>query len=268
MNRSTPSREGKGGGRQHQPTGPKERAQSARGQQVAREWIRTIAVAVALWFVIQAMIAKSFYISSGSMEGTLLPGDAVFVNRALYGARVPLTALQLPAIRDPRAGDIVVFRSPVSRPFAAKLGIEPDVDVVKRIIGVPGDTLEMRRDSVFRNGRHLPEPYARGGDPQPPFPPSVLEDILRWQRPHPIGVASDYVPSPHDWGPLVVPADGYFVMGDNRGQSVDSRYWGFLPRENIRGAMLIIYFSYNPASWRPLPFLTAIRWWRLLLRPQ
>jgi signal peptidase I len=236
-------------------------------KRVLVEWVKSIAIALLIWFVIQSMLVKSFRINSGSMENTLLPGEMLFVNRAVFGSRVPLVGFRFPAFREPRHDDLVVFYSPVPVAFAAELGIEPKVDVVKRLIGVPGDTLAMRGDSLFRNGRYLPEPYARHTDPQSALPSHVLGTVLQWQRPHLIGADSAYVPGLRDWGPLVLPAGSYFVMGDNRDESVDSRYWGFLPRENIKGPVLFIYFSYDPSSWHPLPFLTAIRWGRLLHRP-
>jgi signal peptidase I len=231
------------------------------------EWAKTIAIALVIWFVLQSMLVKSFRINSGSMENTLLPGEMLFVNRAIFGAQVPLIGLRLPAFREPRHDDLVVFRSPVPQAFAAQLGIEANVDVVKRLIGVPGDTLEMRSDSLFRNGRYLAEPYARHTAPGSALPGDVLGRVLRWQRPHLIGADSAYVPGLSDWGPLLLPATSYFVMGDNRDESVDSRFWGFLPRDRIKGPVLFIYFSYDPASWHPLPFLTAIRWGRILRRP-
>jgi signal peptidase I len=231
------------------------------------EWVKSLAIAVAIWLVLQAMVVKSFRITSGSMENTLLPGDWLFINRALYGARVPLVGFRLPAFRAPRHDDLVVFRSPVSDAFAAELGIEAHVDVVKRLIGVPGDTLEMRSDSLFRNGRYVTEPYAQHLEPQTDLPPMVLGDVLAWQRPQLARADSTYVPGLRTWGPLVLPERSYFVMGDNRDESVDSRYWGFLPRENLMGAVLFTYFSYDPSSWHPLPFLTAIRWGRILRRP-
>jgi len=236
-------------------------------KQTLVEWVKTIAVALVIWFVLQSMLVKSFRINSGSMENTLLPGEMLFVNRAIFGSQVPLVGYRFPAFREPRHDDLVVFYSPVSLAFAAELGIEPKVDVVKRLIGVPGDTLAMRGDSLFRNGRYVPEPYAQHRDPLAAIPSHVLGTVLEWQRPHLLGADSAYVPQLRTWGPLVLPPESYFVMGDNRDESVDSRFWGFLPRANIKGPVLFIYFSYDPSSWRPLPFLTAIRWSRLLRHP-
>jgi len=232
------------------------------------EWVKTIAIALVIWFVLQSMLVKSFRINSGSMENTLRPGEMLFVNRAIFGSQVPLIRYRFPAFREPRHDDLVVFYSPVSEAFAAELGIEPKVDVVKRLIGVPGDTLAMRGDSLFRNSRYVPEPYAQHRDPLSAIPSHVLGTVLAWQRPHLVDPDSAYIPSLRTWGPLVLPPGSYFVMGDNRDESVDSRFWGFLPRANIKGPVLFIYFSYDPSSWRPLPFLTAIRWNRLLRHPK
>jgi signal peptidase I len=236
-------------------------------QQTLVEWTKTIVIALVIWFVLQSMLVKSFRINSGSMENTLLPGEMLFVNRAIFGSQVPLIGFRFPAFREPRHDDLVVFYSPVPVGFAAQLGIEPKVDVVKRLIGVPGDTLAMRSDSLFRNGSYVPEPYAQHRDPLAAIPGHALGTVLEWQRPHLVAPDSGYVPSLRTWGPLVLPAGSYFVMGDNRDESVDSRFWGFLPRGNIKGPVLFIYFSYDPGSWRPLPFLTAIRWGRLLRHP-
>lgn len=236
-------------------------------KQVLIEWVKTIVIALAVWFVLQSMLIKSFRINSGSMENTLLPGEMLFVNRAVFGSQVPLIGYRFPSFREPRHDDLVVFYSPVPVDFAARLGIEPKVDIVKRLIGVPGDTLAMRNDSLFRNGAYVPEPYAQHRDPLSRIPPQVLGSVLDWQRPQLLDTDSTYVPSLRTWGPLVLPDGGYFVMGDNRDESVDSRFWGFLPRANIKGPVLVIYFSYDPSSWRPLPFLTAIRWRRLFSHP-
>jgi signal peptidase I len=233
-------------------------------KQVMIEWVKTIVTVVVIWYVLQAMVVKSFRINSGSMENTLLPGEWLFINRMVYGPRVPLFGLRLPAFREPRHDDLVVFHSPVPVPFAMRLGIEPNVDVVKRLVGVPGDTLEVRGDSLFRNGAYVPEPYAQYSSPGHDLPPAALGEILAWQRPLLARPDSGYVPHLGNWGPLVLPPGGYFVMGDNRDESVDSRFWGVLPEENLKGPVALIYFSYDPDHWRPLPFFTAIRWGRLL----
>lgn len=228
-------------------------------RQWSTEWIKSIAVALTVWFILQAMLIKAFHIPSGSMERTILIGDFLFVNKALYGAQIPFTGARLPPFREPQRGDIVVFRSVEQK----------GLDVVKRVIGLPSDTLEMRNDSIFRNGDYLAEPYAEHVDPFAQMDELQRRFARRWQVPHLVGQdTTGYLPSLRTWGPLAVPPDSYFVMGDNRDDSYDSRYWGFLPRDNIQGRPLFIYYSYDPASWRPLPFLTAIRWGRFFDRPR
>jgi signal peptidase I len=219
-------------------------------------WIKSIAVALLVWFALSTFLIKAFRISSGSMERTLLVGDFLFVNKALYGAEVPLLGARTPAVREPRRGDVVVFRSPIE-----------DSILVKRLIAIPGDTIAMVKGRVVRNGATLEEPYAQHGDPAATGDPVLSE--LAWQARHLAGgTPGTYQPTVHDWGPLVVPRDSFFMLGDNRDGSRDSRFWGFVPRNNIQGSPLIVYYSYDPAHWRPLPFLTAIRWRRLLSRPR
>jgi signal peptidase I len=145
----------------------------------------------------------------------------------------------------------------------------PDLNVVKRLMGMPGDTLAMKNGEVYRNGLRLDEPYARHDDPTLSVDPLQRSRMREWQLPHLVNVdTANYMPDLHDWGPIVVPPGSLFVMGDNRDSSYDGRYWGFLPRGNIEGRPLIIYYSYDPGSWKPLPFLSAVRWGRLLSTPE
>jgi len=193
------------------------------------------------------------------MERTLFAGDVLFVARPLYGAEVPHTGMRLPAIREPRRGDVVVFGSVET----------PGLEVVKRVIGLPGDTLASRGGRLMRNGEPVPEPYAVHARPEVPDPPESREQMRGWQEPrlagsHPV----PYRPDRDNWGPVVVPSESLFVMGDNRDFSYDGRYWGFLPRRNLHGSPIVIYYSFDPASWRPLPVLTATRWSRLFTLPR
>ncbi len=221
------------------------------------ELLKTVAVAFAVWLVISTFLVQGYRIPSQSMESTLLPGDWLFVTKSLYGAEVPLLHARLPGFREPRRGDVVVFHS-----------VEEDLTIVKRVIGLAGDTLSMRDGTVIRNGQPLVEPYVTPPPALRSEAPEVRDRMRRWQLPHYVGATpADYHPDLYQWGPIVVPPDSLFAMGDNRDQSYDGRYWGFLPRHNIRGAPLIIYYSYDPSSWRPLPFLSAIRWSRIGVRP-
>lgn len=231
-------------------------APSSRFRAWALGWVKSIVVALLVWFALSTFLVKAFRISSGSMERTLLVGDFLFVNKALYGAEVPLLGKHLPAVREPRRGDIVVFRSPIE-----------DSILVKRLIGAPGDTVGMVDGRVSRNGQLLDEPYVVRTE----LPPEALrpEPEMRWQLPYLTGTeTASYQPTVRTWGPLVVPRDSFLMLGDNRDGSRDSRFWGFVPRRNIQGSPLLIYFSYDPGHWRPLPFITAIRWNRLLTRPR
>lgn len=223
--------------------------------QSAWEWTKSIAAALVIWFFLRALLVEAFRIPSGSMENTLLIGDFLFVNKALYGAEVPVVHARLPAFREPERGDVVVFDS----------ATEPGVNVVKRIIGMPGDTIRMEDNVVYLNGRALDEPYVIRNDPT-----SDREDpqMRPWQVHYLVGRnARTYRPTLKNWGPLLVPPDSFMVMGDNRDDSYDSRYWGFLGRDRVRGRPLFIYYSYDRNGMLPLPFFTAIRWDRIFSHP-
>ncbi|HEX9693077.1 MAG TPA: signal peptidase I [Gemmatimonadales bacterium] len=221
----------------------------------AWEWTKSILVALVIWFFLRSLLVEAFRIPSGSMENTLLIGDFLFVNKALYGAEIPLARVHLPAFREPERNDIVVFDSPE----------EPGVNVVKRLIGAPGDTLAMEGNVLFLNGRSVDEPYVVRTNPMhdPEDPRMRL-----WQVRHLVDRdPTTYRPSLKNWGPIVVPPDSFFVMGDNRDNSYDSRYWGFLGRDRIDGRPLFIYYSYDKNGLMPLPFFTGVRWKRLFSTP-
>lgn len=224
--------------------------------QHAKEWIKSILIALVIWFFVRSLLVEAFRIPSGSMENTLQIGDFLFVNKALYGAEVPIVHQRLPAFREPRRFDIVVFDSPEER----------GVNVVKRVVGMPGDTLAMVNGQTFVNGVALDEPHAvnttSSYDPEDPR-------MREWQLRYLAGEdPRTYRPSLRNWGPLVVPADSFFVMGDNRNNSYDSRYWGFLGRDRVSGRPLFIYYSFDKTSLMPLPFLTGVRWHRIFSTPE
>lgn len=224
------------------------------------EWVKSIAVAVIVWLLLRTFLLEAFRIPSPSMENTLLVGDFLFVNKAVYGAEVPFIKKHLPAFREPKRGDVLVFDS-----------VEDEgMKVVKRLIGVPGDTLSMQGGVLYRNGERAIEPWVRHDLPNKSESPDFRLKMRSWQSKHlPAGVNPEtYNPDLQDWGPIVVPPDSLFMMGDNRDMSYDGRYWGFLPRENVRGTPLIIYYSYDPNSWRSLKALTAIRWGRIFSLPR
>lgn len=222
----------------------------------AKEWIKSGLVALVIWFFLRALLVEAFRIPSGSMENTLLVGDFLFVNKALYGAEVPLVNKKLPAFREPGRTDIVVFESVE----------EAGVNVVKRVVGMPGDTLEMRDNFLYVNGIRQEEPWVIRLEPAK-FDPEHPQ-MRAWQLKYLVGRdPRSYRPTLKNWGPLVVPPDSFFVMGDNRDNSYDSRYWGFLGRDRIRGKPLLVYFSFDKNGVLPLPFLTAIRWGRIFETP-
>jgi signal peptidase I len=201
---------------------------------VVREYFESIVIAVIMALFIRTFVVQAFKIPTGSMEPNLLVGDHLLVNKFVFAPGGPERAL-LPT-RDIRRGDIVVFKYPV----------EPERDFIKRVIGLPGDTIEVRNHLVYVNGKALDEPYAH-------FLPRP-ESGLFGEMP---GDKRD------TYGPVPVPADSYFVMGDNRDNSEDSRYWGFLPRGLVKGRALFIYWSFEPDGGMT-GAVTGTRWTRLL----
>jgi signal peptidase I len=216
------------------------------------EWAKSLSLALLLFVLVRSFLVEAFKIPSGSMEGTLLVGDFLLVNKLVYGAEVPFTGKRLPAVQQPRYRDILVFQWPE----------DPTKNLVKRLVGLPGDTLAMEHGVLVRNGVAQQERYAihtePGSDP--------AADEFHWQRSFLVRRAlarPAYHPSRNNWGPLVVPARSYFVLGDNRDNSLDSRYWGFVPDSMVRGRPMIVYFSYAPDSAIALDWITRIRWHRL-----
>lgn len=217
------------------------------------EWSRIFVIAVGLFLVIRAFGVEAFKIPSGSMEHTLLVGDFLLVNKFVYGPQVPFTNYQLPGLRRPARGDIVVFQWPS----------DPTKNFVKRLIGLPGDTVAMREGRLLVNGRVQNENYVSHTDPG--FDQGSAD--FAWQEKALIRTAqasgSAAPPTRNNWGPLVVPERSFFVLGDNRDNSSDSRYWGFVPDSLVRGQPLIVYYSYLPDTAAVAPWVTRIRWSRL-----
>jgi signal peptidase I len=222
--------------------------------------LRAIALPLALFLLIRTFFLEAYRIPSGSMIPALLVGDWLFVNKLRYGPHVPFTDKRLPGYAEPRRGDVVVFVSPpqVDQPH------DPTPTLVKRAVAVGGDTVHMRRGVLYVNGVAQRQGYgAPGSDAY-----DSVSELFDWQKP--LGLpasrfgAAPGQPSHDEWGPLVVPPGHLFMMGDNRYNSKDSRYWGYVPRENVRGRPMFVYYSYNADdSDRPLPFITDIRWGRL-----
>jgi signal peptidase I len=203
----------------------------------AREYFESICVAVILALFVRTFIIQAFKIPTGSMENNLLTGDHLLVNKFNFAPTMTsLENLVLPV--DPiRRGDVVVFKYPE----------EPERDFIKRVIALPGETIELRNKKVYINSQPLDEPYV-----QYIVPPGTEEE------------SEDYFDVRFKYGPVTVPEDHYFMMGDNRDNSQDSRYWGFLPRAYVKGKALFIYFSFNDEARGPSQILSSVRWSRIL----
>ena len=207
--------------------------------------IRSLLSMVVVALFILTFLVQPFRIPSESMERTLLVGDFLLVNKQLYAPSSPLPALrELLPYREPQHGDVVVFRFP----------LDPEDYVVKRVIGLPGDRIHLAHGTVFRNGAPLREPYAV-------FEPAYGDN---YRDNFPLGPYTDPGVDTHWWnsmrgsvqgGDIVVPPGNYFVMGDNRNHSRDSRYWGFVPRSAILGRPFVVYFSLREPSATDMPTL-------------
>ncbi|RMH21167.1 MAG: signal peptidase I [Gemmatimonadetes bacterium] len=219
--------------------------------------MRVIAFVVTLFVVIRVFVVEAFKIPTASMEGTLLVGDFLLVNKLAYGTTIPGLGLHVPGIREPARGDVVVFHPPH----------EPEKNYVKRLVGLPGDTLEMRDKVLIVNGVALDEPYVQHLDRSGA---DAIHPRMQWQQGHLIaGTRAERGrrrlrrASRDNWGPLVVPEGRYFMLGDNRDNSEDSRYFGFVSRDAIRGRPWFVYYSFEPSDSLPLSWLRSIRWSRL-----
>jgi signal peptidase I len=186
-----------------------------------KEYAEALIVALILAFFIRSFVVQAFKIPSGSMLQTLQIGDHLLVSKFAYGVKVPFTNIMVFEREGPKHGDVIVFEFPE----------DPSKDFIKRVIGLPGDVIEVREKQVFRNGVLLEETYVQHVD------------------------SSKTVPRRDNFGPVMVPENKYFVMGDNRDESYDSRFWGFVERKTIAGKAFILYWSW--AS------LTDIRWERI-----
>jgi signal peptidase I len=185
-----------------------------------REYAESIAIAVLLALVIRSYLVQAFKIPSGSMEDTLAIGDHLLVSKFIYGTKIPFVDKRVFTIRDPRQGDVIVFEYPE----------DPSKDFIKRVIGVPGDVVEGKEKKVYVNGK-------------------------LYENPHEVHKEKDIIPkemNPRDtFGPITVPANSYFMMGDNRDRSYDSRFWKFVRRDQIKGLAFIKYWSWDREKLRP-----------------
>lgn len=234
------------------PAGDRRKAGPRGFKEWALEWAKSIGSAFLLFLIVRTFLIQTYVITSGSMENTLLVGDLLLLSRSAYGAEIPLTDVRLPGYTELQAGHVVVFRGPH----------QPELDLVKRLVGMPGDTLQMREGILHRNGQRVEEPAAT-------HPDLATQDLthpwMEWQRRFlaPGTDAASYEPTLHDWGPILVPDGQYFMLGDNRENSLDSRYWGFVPRDLIKGKAVMIYYSYNGNSHRPFRVVREVRWNRI-----
>lgn len=181
---------------------------TGRKKSALREWIESIIIAFILAVVIRTFVVQAFKIPTGSMRPTLLEGDIILVNKFLYGAKIPFTDLRLPKVRDPQRGDCIVFIYPEN----------PKKDFIKRLVGLPGEVLEIRSGTIFINGKPVLDP--------------VFSKIYYYNK----GDLAE------EGKVTIIPQDSYFVLGDNSASSQDSRYWGFVPKQNILGKAILIYW--------------------------
>jgi|WetSurMetagenome_2_1015567.scaffolds.fasta_scaffold238881_2 signal peptidase I len=233
---------------------------SSKGKNIFREYFEAFAVALLAALILRALVIQAFRIPTGSMKDTLLIGDFLLVNKFIYGAAtpdyVPFTKIkvpyfQFPGLRKPERGDIIVFKYPQ----------DETLDYIKRCIAVPGDTLEMQQGLVYVN--HKPEGETTFLEKKFDYEENQYINYYRVKTPlgktYTIRRYDGYSP---DFPAVVVPPGHLFMMGDNRDNSADSRSWGFMPVQNIRGKALVIYFSWekNEAWWN---LFKAIRWNRI-----
>jgi len=175
---------------------------------VIREWVESIIVAFILAMFIRTFVVQAFKIPTGSMRSTLLEGDLILVNKFIYGAKIPFTNLNLPAFRQPKRADVIVFMYPEN----------PKKDFIKRLIGLPGESVEIKNGTIYINDSPLTDP--------------IFNQRYYYNRGN---FASE-------GQKINIPEDNFFVLGDNSASSQDSRYWGFLPHKNILGKAILIYW--------------------------
>jgi signal peptidase I len=196
-------------------TNPKIQNLPKRKKSVVREYVESFAVALILALIIKCSVVEAYKIPSGSMEDTLLIGDFLLANKFIYGSKIPLLPIHLPALREPKPGDIVIFKYPR----------DPKVNYIKRCVAVGGQTVEIKNKVLYVDGKKIPDPPS-GKHTDPYIRPAGRD--------------------PRDnFGPYKVPNGYMFMMGDNRDNSADSRYWGPLPRELVLGKAMIIHWSWD-----------------------
>ena len=194
----------------------------AKKKSKVREYAETLVIALAIALFVRSFVVQAFKIPSSSMEPTLLVGDHILVNKFLYGIRIPVIGKKVLPFSQPRRGDVIVFIFPNDR----------SKDFIKRVIGLPGEKIEIRERKIYINDRLIEDPWGKY------FPPERLINV----------------------GPVVVPPKALFVMGDNRNNSEDSRYWGFVPLDDVLGKAFVMYWSWD---WRASSLVSKVRWQRI-----
>lgn len=186
---------------------------------ILREYALPFVLAVFLSLFIRAFVVEAYSIPSGSMESTLIIGDHILVNKFIYGIKIPFTERRVLALREPRRGDVIVFEFPM----------DPDKNYIKRVIGLPGDEVRIADKRVFVNDRLYVDPHEKHD----------RSDLLPQKA------------GPRDnMDTVVVPPDSYFVMGDNRDNSYDSRFWGFVRKDQVKGLAFVKYWSWDSRKGR------------------
>jgi signal peptidase I len=194
----------------------------AKKKSKVREYAETLVIALAIALFVRSFVVQAFKIPSSSMEPTLLVGDHILVNKFLYGIRIPLIGKKVLPFSQPQRGDVIVFIFPNDR----------SKDFIKRVIGLPGEKIEIRERKIYINDRLIEDPWGKY------FPPERLINV----------------------GPVVVPPKALFVMGDNRNNSEDSRYWGFVPLDDVLGKAFVMYWSWD---WQASSLVSKVRWQRI-----
>ncbi len=182
-------------------------------KQEAIKNLEAVVIAIVLALFIRTFIVQSFFIPSGSMKPTLLPGDYILVNKFIYGVRIPYVGTRLFFHRVPKRGDVIVFIYPK----------KPSEDFIKRVIGLPGEIVQIINGKIYINNKLLPDPWGYFSKKEPP----------------------GFIEAVENFGPIIVPKNALFVMGDNRNNSEDSRFWGFVPQRNLVGKAFVIWFSWR-----------------------
>jgi signal peptidase I len=205
----------------------------SKSRSVIRDYAEAIIIALILALVIRTFVIQAFKIPSGSMKPTLLVGDHILVNKFVYGIRLPYWNIELLPISQPKRQDIIVFRYPV----------DPSKDFIKRVVGLPGDTVRIQDKQVFVNDQLFSEPYVVHSDSRIlPLSTSPRDNMV----------------------PIKVPPHSLFVMGDNRDESYDSRFWKFVDMSDLRGKAFVIYWSWNGDGELTLsPTQSYVRWNRI-----